>query len=211
MPRADAERLRRQYPVFEYLGFDATSSTSSLAIRFRFRIPPDIEFAPTLTLRDTPPLGRIIDAPAFRTLVFNLGLVEMLSYWKATCSPSIHVRAGALEPDQIAWWTDLLLNGMGEFFFVNDLLPPPRDFVSIVGASPEGRSGEPWSETLPARALVPVGGGRDSALAGTLIGRAGLPARVMLLNPRGSAVAVGERLGMGAPVIVDRHLDPRLL
>src|SRR5258708_10850745 len=118
----------------------------------------------------------------------------MLSYWKATCSPRIDVRAGALDADQIVWWTDLLLNGMGEFFYVNDLLPPPRDFVSIVGASPGGRSGGPWSETLPARALVPVGGGRDSALAGTLIGRPGPPARVMLLNPRRSCGAVGEGL-----------------
>src|SRR4051812_36817903 len=117
MPRADAERLRRQYPAFEYSGFDAIASAVDLTIRFRFRVPPDIEFAPTLTLRDTPPLDGILKTPAFSTLVFNLGLVEMLSYWKATASPTIHVRAGALDAEQIAWWTDLLLNGMGEFFY----------------------------------------------------------------------------------------------
>jgi hypothetical protein len=33
----------------------------------------------------------------------------------------------------------------------------------------------------------------------------------MLLNPRASAAAVGERLGFGAPVRVDRQIDPRLL
>src|SRR5260221_7170752 len=211
MPRADAQRLRRQYPVFEYSGFSAAQSAGDLAIRFQFRIPPDIEFAPTLTLRDTPDLTAALAEPSFSTLLFNLGLVEMLSYWKATCSPRIDVRAGALDADQIAWWTDLLLNGMGEFFYVNDLLPPPRDFVSIVDATNGATSAGPWTTALPPRALIPVGGGRDSALAGTLIQRAGLPARVMLLNPRPSAVAVGERLGMGAPVIVDRHLDPRLL
>jgi hypothetical protein len=211
MPRADADRLRRQYPVFEYAGFDATPSAGGLDVRFRFRVPPDIEFTPSLTLRDTPPLDAIVATPGFQTLVFNLGLVEMLSYWKATCSPSIDVRAGALDPDQVAWWTDLLLNGMGEFFYVNDLLPPPRDFVAIAGAGSGGVVGEPWSGALPKRALVPVGGGRDSALAGSLIRSAGLPARVMLLNPRPSATAVGRQLGWGAPLVVDRQIDPVLL
>ncbi len=189
MPRADAERLRKQYPVFEYSGFDTTPSAAGLDIRFRFRIPPDIEFSPTLRLRDTPPLDTLIGTPAFSTLVFNLGLVEMLSYWKTTCSPQIHVRAGALDREQIGWWTDLLLNGMGEFFYVNDLLPPPRDFVSLVGAT-GAKPGVPWEPMLSKRAIVPVGGGRDSVLAGTMIKRAGLPARVLLLNPRPSADAV---------------------
>ncbi len=210
MPRADAERLRKQYPVFEYSGFDTTPSAAGLDIRFRFRIPPDIEFSPTLRLRDTPPLDTLIGTPAFSTLVFNLGLVEMLSYWKTTCSPQIHVRAGALDREQIGWWTDLLLNGMGEFFYVNDLLPPPRDFVSLVGAT-GAKPGVPWEPMLSKRAIVPVGGGRDSALAGTMIKRAGLPARVLLLNPRPSADAVATRLDLGTPIVVDRQIDPRLL
>src|SRR5436190_538974 len=125
MPRADAERLRRQYPVFEYSGFDASPSAAGLDIRFRFRIPPDLEF-----------------------------------------------------------------------FYVNELLPPRRDFVAIVDAS-GARPGVPWQASLPRRALVPVGGGRDSVLAGTLIKRASLPARVMLLNPRPSADAVATRLDLG--------------
>ena len=49
-------------------------------------------------------------------------MVELVSYWKITCSPEVIVEAGVLNDRQILWWKDLYFNGLGEFFYVNDIL-----------------------------------------------------------------------------------------
>ncbi len=53
--------------------------------------------------------------------VFHLGLMEIPSYWKATCSPEIIVEAGSLGREQIQWWRDLIIKGMGQFFYENKI------------------------------------------------------------------------------------------
>ena len=59
---------------------------------------------------------------SLKNAVFHLGLIESFSYWKATASPVIEVLAGESHAtDQIRWWEDLLINGMGEFFYRNDI------------------------------------------------------------------------------------------
>jgi hypothetical protein len=58
---------------------------------------------------------------ALKNLIFNLGMIEALSYWKATCSPKIEILAGNLNKEQIRWWKDLIFKGMGQFFFENKI------------------------------------------------------------------------------------------
>jgi len=59
---------------------------------------------------------------SFDNLVFNLGLIELLSYWKATCSREIEVQTHNLDKDQINWWKDLIFEGMGQFFYENKIM-----------------------------------------------------------------------------------------
>jgi len=63
---------------------------------------------------------RTLDKSALDNLIFNIGLAEIPSYWKATCSPKIVIKAGYLDNNQIAFWRDLIAN-MGQFFYENDL------------------------------------------------------------------------------------------
>ncbi|MCA9370316.1 hypothetical protein KC686_04130, partial [Candidatus Woesebacteria bacterium] len=67
--------------------------------------------------------------------LFAIGMAEALNYWKLTASPTIEVKAGALNADQIAWWHDLLIQGMGEYFFTNKITFTDPDFVIITAAN----------------------------------------------------------------------------
>ena len=133
-----AEQLRAQFPRFVYERFSLDRSADALRVKFHFRIEPGIEFAPETTF-----LGadwQRVDSLAAGTLenyLFHLGLIETLSYWKATCSPEIRVEAGALEPEQVAWFLDLLRHGMGEFFYVNQIDPRAPGFVKVVTGEKE--------------------------------------------------------------------------
>lgn len=72
-----------------------------------------------------------IGSDTLNAYAFNLGLAEMLSYWKLTASPDIVVEAGHLSEDQAQWWHQLLTRGMGEYFFKNKIDFTAPNFVSI--------------------------------------------------------------------------------
>src|SRR3989344_6608247 len=113
-----ADELRKKYPKFFYRGYTHRYSGGNLHISFHFVIPPNISFEPRVVIRDASKADlKRIGETALNNLVFHLGLVKMLSYWKATCSPEIVIQAGSLNNQQIAWFKDLILNGMGEYFF----------------------------------------------------------------------------------------------
>ena len=41
------------------------------------------------------------------SLVFHIGLVELISYWKSTCSPKVYIECGFLNTEQIYWFKKL--------------------------------------------------------------------------------------------------------
>ena len=147
-------QLQKKYPRFVYENYSYRNSGKDLKISFNFKIVPDISFNPTLLIKNIPKLNRAkID-----NLIFNLGLVEMISYWKATCSPIIEIKTGGLNREQIKWWQDLIMNGMGQFFFENKISFQKPKFIT---AKPSPR--KPLITAFD-DILVPVGGGKDSAV-----------------------------------------------
>src|SRR4051812_10146561 len=128
------EELRRKYPVFRYERFDIEKSPSRITVRFKFSIPPDISFSPEIHFESIPEGWRSVPAEFLNNAVFHLGLIECFSYWKSTASAVIEVHAGSLTDDQIHWWEDLLIHGMGEFFYRNDIDFTANGFVKIQSA-----------------------------------------------------------------------------
>jgi len=207
------EQLREKYPRFTYDSFVMERFSEALRFRFHFTIEPDIAFAPETTIAAVD-WNRIsaLGTDVLDLLVFHLGLIEMLSYWKATCSPEVLVRAGSLDAQQIAWWTDLLLHGMREFFYVNQIDFTQPDFVCLSASASPARERKLTGCSLPPdRDLVLMSGGKDSALSVQLLREVGKEFHCLLLNPTPAAQAITAQTGDQAPIIVQRTIDPRLL
>jgi hypothetical protein len=96
---------------------------------------------------------------ALHELVFHLGMVELVSYWKSACPPIVEVRCGSLDDWQINWWKKLYRKGLGEFFYVNGIVPDD-DFMTIISTG-EKRDICAYQRELSG-CLIPVGGGKDS-------------------------------------------------
>ena len=124
--------LRTKYPKFVYQKYSHKISGNNLEIFFDFKTGPDISFQPKLLIKNisTEMIKRIGEG-ALDNLIFNLGMIESLSYWKATCSKEIIVRAGYLSKNQIRWWKELILDGMGQYFFENKIDFRKPDFIDI--------------------------------------------------------------------------------
>ncbi|MEK6299267.1 MAG: hypothetical protein AABO41_00975 [Acidobacteriota bacterium] len=203
------ERLRGQYPIFSYDSFAIEPDGSSLRLKFEYSAAPDLKFTTRVVLDDAPDNWRQIPAPVIENLVFHLGLIESFSYWKATCSPSIQINAGPLSAGQIVWWKDLLLHGMREFFYVNNIDFTAADFVTLTAR--DDRIADAYDQSPSNRSLIPIGGGRDSAFTARVFEQAGKPFGCMLLNPIPAARRVAASVGCDQPVIVQRTFDARLL
>jgi len=109
------EQARQKYGEFAYQDFGYKTIGSNLKIWFVFLIKPNLKFKTEITIKGVEKSGlRDVD-----NLVFHLGLMEMLNYWKLTCAPLISIEAGNLDKAQMAFLKKVIINGMGQYFYQN--------------------------------------------------------------------------------------------
>ncbi|HEX7017502.1 MAG TPA: UDP-N-acetylmuramoyl-L-alanine--D-glutamate ligase [Patescibacteria group bacterium] len=218
----DLHTLRAQHPVFTYQAYHHHLTPQGLELTFEFSISPDITFRPQIVIEgmtqvdlDRLPPGQL------ENLVFHLGLIEIPSYWKATCSPVIKLAAGYLSEDQIKWWKKLLLKGLGEFFYRNEIDFTDKDFITfetthdkapLASQASAQSASQPSSTSTPSlTTLVPLGGGKDSIVTLELLKHSQVKVVPFSLNP---ITAVTELLRQNPdlrPLIARRTIDPALL
>ena len=204
-------QLRRRHPRLIYRNFAVRQEEKNLRVSFNFLLEPDIVFTPKIVIpvmnQESPRRGEEI--PAIKNLAFHLGLVEAISYWKSACPPELVIKAGYLSPDQIAWWRNLFIHGLGEFFFRNQIDFTAVDFLTIVCKRKDQILTD--SKTQAASGdLILVGGGKDSIV--TLESLKNLSGRkaALVLNPWPNALAAVKLAGYSEQIVVERNIDPRL-
>lgn len=204
--------LRTKHPRFIYRGFSWQWSDQALVINYDFLLEPDIVFTPKIKLFPLEEAAiKAVDPQQLEAWIFNLGMIELFSYWKAAAPAEIVVQAGPLTEAQIAWWHQLLINGMGEFFYTNELDFTADDFVTISN-NYDGGAYQPTT-TAPSgdKLLVPIGGGKDSALLIELLEENGLAYDALLSHPQSPAAEKMAQLSRATNIIhVGRTFDPQL-
>ncbi len=201
---------RRKHQQFSYESFNYVKDANDLKISFVFKISPDIIFNPRIIIQN-------LDANIFlrtekaviENFIFNLGLIEMFSYWKSTCSPNIEIKAGSLDEKQCKWWKNLLLNGMGEFFYQNSINFKEDNFVSIKTAGKANHKKD--KNKHKDRYLVMNSGGRDSVVSLELLKSLKKEVSIFMLNPNRASIAVADTSGVSNRIIVKREIDKKLL
>ena len=198
--------LRLKHPRFIYKSFDAVQKDSDLRITFHFELEPGIEFAPETRI----PLPQHIDINAIKPYLFNLGMIEAISYWKAACPAEFMVEAGALSREETRFWYDLIIHGLGEFFYKNTIDFTQADFLKIesTGEKTDIPTTIPDSQSSD---LVLVGGGKDSSVTLGILTKSDRTLQILLVNPTQAALDVTMTAGISSPIIVEREIDPRLL
>lgn len=210
--------LRKKYPRFIYEKYSWQISKKNLEIFFTFKIKPDISFTPKIVIENINRARiRRLGNEVLNNLIFHLGLVELISYWKATCSPKIEIQAGPLNKEQIKWWKNLIINGMGQFFYQNRIDFRPAKFLQIFPPNATKQSLVTfYRKKLKDKVLVPIGGGKDSIVALEILkqnpatGRKG-KIHCFSLNPTLAAQKIIDIGGCQKPIIVRRKIDRKLL
>ena len=211
-------QLRCQYPQFDYEAYHWEVSDEGLRLWFDFRIG-DIEFHPTALFERRPFLDFDLDKKLVDRLVFDIGMIELISYWKCACPPTVRVLCGSLSEEQIAFWRKLYWHGLGEFFYTNSIQETQDAFLQVFGVqcsvSSESASQLNTKHLTPNtdNYLVPIGGGKDSVVTLELLRRAGKEIRPLIMNPRGATRECARVAGFPVDevLVIRRTINPMLL
>ena len=154
------DELRREYPIFYYNSYKIFEENEKICIEYNFEIPGLTKFKPKMEILKKNFKFKSIDSDAVKNIVFNLGMIEAMSYFKSTCSPEFVVKCGMLDDYQKKWFKKLYYLGLGEFRFKNNIKVSEEEFVEFI-ADGEQILLEKQEDDLDG-IIIPIGGGKDS-------------------------------------------------
>src|SRR3989344_6887328 len=107
----------RQFDTFIFKAYFYDPATGR--IELHYSLDDDIAFQETLTV---PPTNEPrTPNPALDAALFALHLIGGISYYKTCLPKTIEIRSGHLTEAQAAFWNSVYENGLGEFFFKNNI------------------------------------------------------------------------------------------
>lgn len=204
------EKFRSEFPVFTYRSYTISETDDLVDISYEFSIDGLAVFKPSWSF-PKPADVTVSGDLTFERLAFSLGMAEAVSYWKAVCSPEVKVMCGELSSEQIDWWKKLWYLGLGEFFYVNGISADRDSFVNITS------EGNFICSATPSRqlegCLVPIGGGKDSALTLETLISNGIKCRCYAINKRCSVTATVTTAGLAESDLItaSRRFDRSLI
>lgn len=151
--------LREKYPNFIYSSYSIQDEGDKIVIGFEFEIENLAKFNPHIEILKKNFNFKPINDKV-RNIVFNMGMIEAMSYFKATCSPQFLIKCGSLDDFQKEWFKKLFYLGLGEFRYRNNINIDQDSFVNFdnYGEAIKVES----EEDLLSGILIPIGGGKDS-------------------------------------------------
>ena len=225
--QAKFDSLRETFESFCFQDFHYYVENGDFFAKFDFVLQPSvgrncmrpIEFHPCFRI----PTRQFyhwneIPKPLLDNLVFHIGMIELISYWKIACPKKVVIKPFALDEEQIRWWKKLYFNGLGEFFYVNGIKTTIDDFMQIYCMDTQTRvyrfeaSMACNGALLQEQTLIPVGGGKDSVVTLELL-KNRVPAIPLIINPRGATNECVAAAGYteDQTAIIKRTLDQTML
>lgn len=197
--------LRNKYDTFIYEGYNIEEKDNKTIITYDFNVPNLTHYYPTLELNK-------FELTEFtKYLIFHIGLVELISYWKATCSKNVIIKAGYINEEQIDFFKKLYFHGLGELFYTNGIEPNYEDFMNITCVIESTNINIPNYNGIGN--LIPIGGGKDSNISLELLKNSFEDNNAFIINPKEVTLKCAELAGYDESntITVKRTIDKNLI
>jgi hypothetical protein len=198
----------REARAFRFVRRDYADGVASLVYAF----DDGPELVERIAFPDAPVLAPD-RRPASDAALDLLHLVAGISYYKAGVPEAMHVESTVLDATTAAFLDTLYLHGLGEFAYHNRLDLRGRIRFPIGTTTSAHHAPTQVASTagpsLPARTLVPIGGGKDSLVSVEMLKRSGEDATATWVGDSQLIAACAQRTGL--PTLnIRRELAPLL-
>jgi hypothetical protein len=207
---ASQPRARFDPAAFESFRFLDRELDAGGRVTLRYALDEEIFFVEKLDLPVESVATRAVDAGSVQALLGLLHWVAGVSYYKAALPARVSFQNGPAPPASAALLEALYSEGLGELAYTNGLDELPRPSFS------RGATAVSTSAPGPARAasglgrvLVPVGGGKDSAVALEIVRRSGCELALFSLGDAPPIARTVAASGLHR-LLATRRLDPGL-
>jgi len=170
----------KKFDTFIYDKYEIEYKEKSIFIKFYYEIVNLKKFIHKLEI---PYAKENINKEFVEKLVFNIGLLELVSYWKATIPYNLIINCGMINEEQKSFFKKIYFFGLGEFFYINGLATNPKlncdDFIDI---KCHGKIIDCNVNDVGNGSLICIGGGKDSCVTLSLINKENN--QCFIINPK---------------------------
>ena len=216
------DAFRKMFSTFTFERQSVKRENGALSLAFDFNLDDRYHFRPTLEIPAKPFFDwDNLPENLLQRLAFQIGMTELVSYWKIACPKKVVVKPFVLTENQIKFWKKLYYNGLGEFLYLNSISVSEADLMQIETMLPIdsfstntafARNDMDSSISFEEKVLVPIGGGKDSVVTLECL-RNEMPIIPLIVNPRGATLNCVETAGYkeNEYIVINRTLDPTML
>lgn len=196
---------------FIYNNYEIKEDGEKIYFEYDFEIENIAKFNPRHEILKKDFKWKHLKSNVLKNLVFNLGMVEAISYYKATCSKKFYIKCGYLNDEQSKWFRKLYYLGLGEFRYKNKINCEEEEFVNFISEGKE-LDLEDFNEDQDG-ILIPVGGGKDSNVTMELLKDKFENVNPFLINGKENSYECIEIAGFEKNQIVEvnRILDKNII
>lgn len=207
------KQLREEYKEFYYNSYKITEDDENIYLEYEFEILGLIKFNPKTRIAKKKMQFKNIDNVYVKNMVFHIGLIELISYWKSTCAPTVIIKCGYLNDEQVAWWKKLYFYGLGELFYTNNIHTSINDFMDIKSMGDKEEFKYELIDEESSGYIVPIGGGKDSCVTLETLKLDKQKDYCLIVNPKPVTLRCAEIAGFDNDNIIEiyRTIDKRLL
>lgn len=190
--------------VFESYNFDRASGRLSL----KYSLDEEIQFEEIVQFDLAGVEWKRVDEESLERALQAFHLMGGISYYKAYCPTKMVIKTGELNEQQAEFWNNLYTKGLGEFFYQNQI--KFDGLVNFSGKVQAGAVGAVKELNFSDKALLPVGGGKDSLVSAEILMGGGIDFDLFSLRDSDPIRETAEILGKKR-LIVGRQISPKLL
>ncbi len=207
------EELKNTYKTFIYHQYEIKEDDNNIYIQYHFEIEHLSEFYSHLMIAKKQLCFQAIDTNFVRNMVFHLGMVEAISYFKATCSPQFIIKCGKLDAFQAKWFQKLYYLGLSEFRYRNHIAVAQKDFVTFISEGEDLTQDNIKVQKKLEGMIIPIGGGKDSNVTLDILKHDQANSLAFCIGSKKVSIECAKIAGFEDSQIIEvnRKIDKRLL
>ena len=207
------QEYRNKYKEFCFNNYSVKEDSQAIYLQYEFEIPNLTKFNPQIKILKKNLKFKDINISYAKNMIFHIGLIELISYWKCICSPKIIIKCGYLNKKQIEWFKKLYFYGLGELFYTNNIKTNINDFVNIECSKEKNEFNYEEIKDPSNGYIVPIGGGKDSVVTLETLKINNKTDYALIVNPKPVMLQCAKIAGLEDNNIIEiyRQIDQNLI